>query len=283
MNPTALWSLQATPSRSIVWVVAVLGIVVIGGIDYYTGVELRVFPLYYAPISLLAWHVGTRSALLAAALSAASWLVFNMLAGLQMSSLGIWVGNTLVQGASFATVGYLIATLKGALTRERQLSRIDSLTSLLNRRAFYEDAEWMLALCRRKGRPVTLAYIDLDNFKAVNDTYGHQAGDDVLCRVSAVLHASLRPSDLCARLGGDEFAVLLPEADADDAAVALERLRTLLSTTIASDPSHITCSIGAVTFGSVPVSMDEMVRAADARMYAAKTEGKNRLHLETAE
>lgn len=282
VSSVAFWSLQATPRKATVWLVAVLGIAMIGGIDYYTGVELRVFPLYYAPISLLAWHVGTRSALLAAALSAATWLGFNVLGGLEVSSVGIWIANTFVQGASFATVGFLIASLKGALTRERGLSRTDSLTSLLNRRAFFEDAEPVLSLCRRKRRPVTLAYIDLDNFKTVNDTFGHQAGDDVLCRVGAVLRASTRPSDLCARLGGDEFAVLLTEANADDAAAALQRLRVLLCAATDSVACPISGSIGAVTFLTIPHDMEEMVRAADDRMYAAKAEGKNRLRLEVA-
>lgn len=279
VTPVKFWSLEATPSRTAVWLVAALGIVVIGGIDYYTGVELRVFPLYYAPISLIAWHMGTWSALLAAALCAVSWLGFNVLAVPSMSSAGIWVANTLVQGASFATIGYLIATLKAGVMRERGLSRTDSLTSLLNRRAFYEDAESMLSLCRRKGRPVTLAYIDLDNFKTVNDTFGHQAGDDVLTRVGAVLRASIRPSDLCARLGGDEFAVLLAEANADEAAAALERLRVLLHADVDAHTGPIAGTIGAVTFLAIPRDIEEMVRAADSCMYVAKADGKNRLRL----
>jgi diguanylate cyclase (GGDEF)-like protein len=190
--------------------------------------------------------------------------------------------NTLVQAASFAIVGLLIAALRGALIRERGLSRTDPLTSLLNIRAFYEEAAWILALCRRKGRPVTLAYLDLDNFKAVNDAMGHHAGDDLLRRVAALLRASTRPTDLCARLGGDEFAVLLPEVDPRDAAVTLERLLLRLSEAAASDTCRVTGSIGAITFTTVPEDLEDMVRAVDSRMYVAKAEGKNRLHLETA-
>jgi len=257
-------------------------IAAIGTIDFFTGVELRVYPLYYAPISYVAWHLGRSGALVAATLSAGLWLGSNLLAGLQFSHPGLWVANTLVQAASFATVGFLIATLKDSLTRERGLSRTDSLTALLNRRAFYEEATRILALCRRKGRPVTLAYLDLDNFKAVNNTLGHQAGDDLLRRVGALLHSSTRPSDLCARLGGDEFAILLAEVDSHDAIIALERLRVLLAETVVSGTISVSGSIGALTFLPVPKDMDDMVRQADSRMYAAKAEGRNRLHHEIA-
>lgn len=263
-----------------VWIAGVLGVVLIGGLDYFTGVELRVFPLYYAPISLVAWYRGRSAALILAALSAVSWFGSNQLAGLQFSRAALWVANTLVQFTSFVLVGLLIATLRATLMREQRLSRIDPLTSLLNTRAFYEEANRFLALCRRKGRPITVAYIDLDGFKAVNDSLGHQAGDDVLRRVAELLHASIRPSDLSARLGGDEFAVLLSEAGPDDAAATLERLRSLLADTLGSSPCPVTASIGGVTFITLPDNVEDMVRHTDAGMYVAKTKGKNRVHLE---
>ena len=166
--------------------------------------------------------------------------------------------------------------------REQGLSRTDPLTSLLNSRAFYEEGDRLLALCRRKGRPITMAYLDLDNFKAVNDERGHQAGDDLLRRVAALLQASIRPSDLAARLGGDEFAVLLPEVGAPDAAVMLERLRSLLADTLGANQPSVSSSIGGVTFVTAPGSVEEMVHQADSRMYLAKTTGKNRVQLEIA-
>ncbi len=265
-----------------VWVAGVLGILVIGSVDYLSGVELRVFPLYYGPISLVAWYRGRSGALIAAVLSAVSWSASNFLAGLQFSSAGIWVANSLLQGTSFAVVGLLIATLRAALMRERGLSRIDPLTSLLNSRAFYEEAGRLLAVCQRKGRPITVAYIDLDDFKTVNDRQGHQAGDDLLRAAAEILHASIRPSDLAARLGGDEFAVLLSEVDSQNAAATLERLRSLLADTFTSPPGPVTVSIGGVTFLTPPDSVEEMVQRADSQMYRAKREGKNRVHLDVA-
>jgi hypothetical protein len=112
--------MDATANRWVVWIAATLGIAAIGGVDFLTGNEVRVFPLYFVPISLVAWHVGRSGAFIAAALSTVFWLESNRLAGLEFSHPSVWVANTLVQGASFALVGFLIASLKGHLEAERQ-------------------------------------------------------------------------------------------------------------------------------------------------------------------
>ena len=268
--------------RPSAWGVGLVGIVLIGALDYYTGVELRVFPLYYAPIALLAWHYGRTGASIAAVLGGAIWLASNILAGLQFSHATLWVANTLLQIASFLTVGLLIATLRAALKRESGLSRTDPLTSMLNSRAFHEEATRVLALCRRGERPVTVAYIDLDNFKTVNDRLGHQAGDALLRTVAGHLRAAVRSSDVAARLGGDEFVVLFPEMGPHEAATTLERLRSSLAGALASGPWPVTGSIGGVTFITAPEDLGDMVRQSDSQMYAAKAKGRNRVALAVA-
>jgi diguanylate cyclase (GGDEF)-like protein len=263
----------AARHRGAVWAAAVCAIGLIATVDYLTGIEVRTFPLYYVPISLLAWKHGRAGAVLGATACAAAWFASNVIAGLHYSALNIWVINTAVQGISFAAVGILIAVLRDSLVRERALNRIDPLTLLLNSRAFYDDAQGLLSLCQRKGYALTVAYVDLDNFKDVNDRLGHRAGDKLLHDVGRVFRHLVRPSDLVARLGGDEFAILLPHTDASGALPMLERVRVALRTAFESAAVPVTASIGAVTFESAPRDIEEMVHDADACMYSAKKQG----------
>jgi diguanylate cyclase (GGDEF)-like protein len=269
------------PRALTVWGLAAAGIAAIGAVDYATGSEIRVYPLYYAPISFVAWHRGRWGALGAALMCALAWLGSNTLAGMQFSAPAIWIVNTSVHATSFAFVGLLISTLRGGLVRERGLSRTDPLTTLANSRGFYESAGRILARARFTGRAITLAYIDLDDFKAINDTLGHQAGDDLLRGVALRLRDAIRPGDLSARLGGDEFAVLLADVGADDAPTILERVRSSFERTDAPGGIRVTVSIGGVTFVAAPESVERMVQRADAAMYRAKAAGKNRVSLET--
>ena len=253
-----------------------IGIVAIGVLDYASGTELRVTPLYFAPVALAAWYSGRAGAILASVLAAATWDFANVFAGLEFSSRGIWIANTIMLALSFVVVGLLIAQLRAAVFRESELSLTDPLTSMLNGRAFHKAADRIMAHCRRTGRPLTIAYVDLDNFKAVNDQLGHQAGDEMLRGLAKRMRSSIRPDDVGARLGGDEFVVLFPEIGPAEAARALERLRSSLATVLGSGPVAVTSSAGAVTFLAIPDSIEVMLHAADSRMYAAKAAGKNR-------
>jgi diguanylate cyclase (GGDEF)-like protein len=256
-------------------IVGVLGIAAIGALDYYSGTELRVTPMYFAPVAIMAWYAGRAGALLASVLAAAAWDTANVFAGLEFSSRGIWVANTIMLALSFVVVGLLIAQLRAAVLRESELSLTDPLTSMLNGRAFHKAADRIMAHCRRTGRPLTIAYVDLDNFKTVNDQLGHQAGDEMLRSIAKRMRASIRPDDVGARLGGDEFVALFPEIGPADAVIALDRLCSSLATVLGSGPVAVTSSAGAVTFLTVPEDIEEMLHAADTRMYAAKAAGKN--------
>jgi diguanylate cyclase (GGDEF)-like protein len=207
------------------------------------------------------------------------WLASNSLAGLQYSLTVTWFINTGMQAASFATVGLLIAVVRKSLARERELSRSDPLTSMLNRKGFYEEAARLIALCRRAGRPLTTAYIDLDNFKAVNDELGHERGDEVLKTAAGLLKAAIRPSDVAARIGGDEFIVLFPELAGSEATAALERIRAALAGSLSSGRTPVSASIGGVTFAAAPDDIEDMIRAGDTQMYSAKAAGRNRVAL----
>jgi diguanylate cyclase (GGDEF)-like protein len=122
---------------------------------------------------------------------------------------------------------------------------------------------------------MTLAYIDCDNFKAINDCFGHQTGDNLLCSVANTLQKSIRVTDIVARLGGDEFAILLPETGYEQAEVVIRKIQKILLDVMQKNRWPITFSFGVVTFHSPPNTVDEIIKRSDALMYSAKQSGKN--------
>ena len=173
--------------------------------------------------------------------------------------------------------------LRAALDEVTRLSRVDPLTSLLNRRAFTELAEQSLKMARRHNRSVGLLIGDLDLFKKVNDTFGHQAGDALLVATSAVLRASVRDTDPVARFGGEEFVILLTETLRDAVEVVGERIRSAVEALgpdeLGPDSPRATISVGMAIFPDHGVTLDELVSKADQALYRAKTSGRNRVEM----
>lgn len=162
---------------------------------------------------------------------------------------------------------------------ERQ-AHSDFLTELANRRHFLELAEGELARTLRYGKTFSLLMLDIDHFKAVNDSRGHKAGDVVLQKLARAMQAALREVDVVGRMGGEEFAVILPETNAKEAWEAAERLRLAIAATdIEVDggaPLRVTVSIGIATLTDKLNDIDAMLRQADEALYAAKHGGRNR-------
>jgi diguanylate cyclase (GGDEF)-like protein len=173
----------------------------------------------------------------------------------------------------------LLGSLRQQLFQARTGARVDALTGIANRAAFLTRLEHDLALARRHAAPLTLGYLDLDDFKLVNDGQGHGEGDRVLRAFADVLRGALRDADTVARLGGDEFAILLPGTGADAARGVVDRLRAAL----ASDGPPLRCSLGVVTFLSAPRDVETALRAADDVLYGVKRAGKNAVRFETVD
>lgn len=273
---TAHHSTELRPAeRAFLLASASIWIGLTGWLDYETGVELRIFPLYFLPIVLVGWRSGYVLTLFMAWLSAATWLLSNYQAGMQYSHFAIWVVNTLTQAVSFSTIGVLVVYARRTTRLAEARSRTDSLTGLLNSAAFTSEAARIAAMCERHKRPLTLAYLDLDDFKLVNDRHGHAAGDAVLAQVGTVLRASVRETDLAARLGGDEFALALAETDELGAHVMLRRLREGLHAALQSAPRPVTVSVGAVVTLRRHAGIEDLLKAADKQLYEAKARGKD--------
>jgi diguanylate cyclase (GGDEF)-like protein len=182
------------------------------------------------------------------------------------------------QAVHLAWLG-LAAVLVGWMAWSLELARAeaatDGLTGAPNRRAFLAAADERLRRARRRGRPLTVVYIDVDDFKHVNDTLGHAVGDRVLRCVARTLRQTLREDDLFARLGGDEFVVLL---DSGRPSPLVARLHNALRRQSAAWGLDVRFSLGAVTFPRVPDSAEDMLRRGDAAMYEAKEQGDRVVH-----
>lgn len=256
-------------------------ILVIGVADFLTGFELSFSLFYLAPISLVAWYAGGTSGLLISLISALVWFVADIASGNTYSAPWIYLWNTFIRLGIFIAVTMILARLKNALIFEQTLARTDFLTQAINSRYFYELAEQEIVRSRRYSHPLSLVYIDLDNFKQVNDRFGHLAGDRVLQLVVQVCKRSLRATDMVARLGGDEFVILLPETSQSAARTILPRLATHLRDEIRKDKPFVSCSIGVVSCeGEIPKAV-ELVKWADRAMYTAKSAGKDQIEFVT--
>jgi diguanylate cyclase (GGDEF)-like protein len=168
------------------------------------------------------------------------------------------------------------------LRRRYESSILDALTGVLNRGHFNERLDGEIAYARRHNTPLSLLMIDIDDFKTINDSLGHQAGDYALQSMCAAVRASLRVEDIFARYGGEEFAVIARGIGLDEGMKAAERLRALIEATelvFQGALIRLTVSIGVASLDCCPddaKSRDDLIRVADARMYAAKGAGRNR-------
>lgn len=241
--------------------------------DWLTSYEVAFAAIYILPIAAASWFVGSRAGTAISIVSAAVWLALNL--PIERGStwlIGTW--NVSVRLAMFLFVAAVVGSARGLLDAERLRSRVDALTGVLNARAFYETVHREIDRTHRFARPMSVAYIDLDDFKEINDRFGHAVGDQVLRSFAQTLKQSMRSIDTVARLGGDEFVVLMPETDTEGAMGAIQRLTERVSSI---DGLPVGESIGIVTCDDpVPASIDEIIRRADTLMYTAKRLGKRR-------
>lgn len=250
-------------------------ILILGILDYVTGFEISFSFFYLIPIIAITWCSGIAMGNLFSVVCMLVWLGSNYFAGETYSNEIIRFFNAVMRMILFSFIAYLINRLKNMFDLEREMSRMDFLTGLKNRREFFNQAEQEISRSSRYRHSFAVCYLDLDNFKQINDTLGHSAGDAALIDVAHILSENMRSTDIVARLGGDEFGILLPEIDYPSAVAAVEKLKQTLTETMQQKNMPITVSIGLAYYAKAPSSVDKILESADRLMYEVKISGKN--------
>jgi diguanylate cyclase (GGDEF)-like protein len=250
---------------------------IIGFIDYLTGNELGFSVFYVLPILLVTWFTNQRFGFIVSFASAIAWFIADRTASQPYSFSLISFWNSFIRLAFFVIITFLLSSLKSSL----ELARTDHLTTAKNSRYFYELVQMEMNRSQRNQHPFTIAYIDLDNFKAVNDRFGHNVGDQVLIALVSSVSKVIRKSDFIARLGGDEFAVLFPETDQEAARIIFSKIQNTFVEVVQQKNWLVTASVGVLTCRIAPPTTDELIRMADELMYLAKSDGKNTVKYST--
>jgi len=281
---TNMWlnSFMERRSRPFVVAAALLLVSLLGLLDHLNGPDVSLLIFYVVPIFAAAWYAGRAAGFLTCAVAGLAWFAVAHASAGHFSNPLIAYWNAFVRLGSTLILAHLVASFRRSLAQERELARTDYLTGAFNGRSFAEAAEAEINRARRHGHVFSVAFLDVDDFKLVNDRLGHSAGDRLLRLTADTVRANVRAVDVVARLGGDEFAVLMPETDDRAAQVVLRRIRRQLLEAARREGWPVTFSAGIITWVEPPPSVDEMLRAADELMYTAKRHGKDTVRHEVS-
>ena len=262
----------------------VVGIVIVGFlglIDYVTGNELTLSLFYLLPIVFVTWLVDRNTGLFLSFISGLTLLSAETAAGQTYSRPIFYVLNTLVRTSFYVVVVYLITELQQSRREEQLAARTDYVTGAVNARYFNELLQMEISRIRRYPHPITLVYLDIDNFKLINDLFGHSIGDDVLRCIATELKSQLRITDTVARLGGDEFVLLLPSTRQPESRLVVSKVYANLIEKMRERNWPVTFSMGAVSCEFSPYSAEQLVNMADELMYEVKNSTKNDIRFRT--
>lgn len=260
------------------WLVTVAALVIlatVGFLDLLTDPYLAFSSLYVLPVLIASWRGPRAAGIVVATIGGVVWTLALVphLPETTASFVSFW--NLVMRVSTLALVAWLVGELRAQLAFAERRARTDHLTGLATRRWFLEHLVREVERARRYARPLTIGYIDIDDFKLVNDTYGHQAGDRLLQRVARTVQEQVRDVDLAGRLGGDEFLLLLPETGTDDACATIARLAEALRSAAQDEGYPVTFSIGVLTFQHPPDDASAAIGQADELMYEVKRTGKD--------
>lgn len=264
-------------SNKPLWLAA--GLFLLGGVavgDYITGAELSFSLFYLLPIALISLTFSGTAGIAIAFLSAAIWLFLEVMTTTATNTY-VYLWNAIIRLGFFL----LPALLLKVIEQEKYHARTDFLTGAVNRFYFNELMGREIDRSCRYHHPFTIAFMDLDNFKTINDTFGHSFGDDLLRTIAQNMKKNLRKTDSIARVGGDEFVILLPETNSDSAQHAIRNLFRKLTDELQSKKWPVTFSVGVLTLTAPTISTDKIFGIVDRMMYSVKNSGKNDIKFAT--
>ncbi len=263
-------------SRGFIIFVSFMLALLIGVLDLYAGPRVFFMVFYLIPIFIAAWFGKKPETIIISLFAGSMWYFSDKVLGPEKyrSLINIW--NTFTVIFSYVFISLLLYRLKIELKKARRAARIDFLTGLVNIREFHARCFGEMERMSRSRKSLTIAYIDVDDFKRINDRLGHDKGDVVLRKAASVLMKNVRKTDTAARLGGDEFAVLFPALGPAGVKKRIKKIKKKLRKKMENHSHKITFSFGVITYTKPPKTVRQMIRQADRMMYKVKKSGKNR-------
>ena len=264
-------------SHPFIMAIGVVMVLLLGTVEVLTGSEISFSIFYLIPIIVVGWYGGRASGMATAVLTAAMWYAADLTTGHHASSSAVAAWNAVMRLGILAVTTFFISENRRLLDSEQGLARTDPLTQVANSRYLLEILEREIKRSDRSNKPISLVYMDIDDFKQVNDRLGHSAGNRLLIVVARTMARHIRTIDFVGRLGGDEFAIVLPETGEQDARLVIGRVQEQLRTAMTMGQWPVTFSFGVMTCYHGVCDVEELVRRADALMYRSKSDGKDRI------
>jgi len=261
--------------KRILFPLALIIVIILGFLDHLTGYEISFSIFYLIPILTIAWFKGIRYAIIISIFSSATWLTADITSGHHYFYVLIPLWNMLMRLMVFIVIILMAVKVKKELELEKEISKLDILTGLNNTMSFMEQAEIEKNRSLRFKRPFTIAYIDIDNFKQLNDTFGHSEGDILLQNLGKNIRENMRAYDIAARLGGDEFVIFFPETDKQQAQEVANKIKSSIEMILRKHLDSLTLSIGVVTVTNPVYPIEGIIKIADGLMYSVKNISKN--------
>lgn len=269
--------------KKLKWMFAIVGLILIvglGGLRVYTHAQFAFASLMLIPVLANTWLIGRFGGWLSGFLAAFMWGYADYMNATSADSVWLFGLNTVIHFINYGIVVELLHKVQELLEREINNARQDRLTGLLNRRGFMQAFNHQIELAQRLNTSFSISFIDLDQFKQLNDTKGHLEGDAALKSIGAVLMKEIRSTDVVGRLGGDEFCIAGFTSSSKDAETEALRLHTQLTQAL-SNHAPVGVSMGVVFFDRPALPASQMIQMADETMYAVKQAGKGQVLVKT--